>query len=396
VTGTTFKRKLPSGRTDWCFQIDLGKDPETGKRQRIFKSGFATKKAADDERVRKLQELQDGSVVRPDPTTFGGFTAEWFTQHAEQNCSPKTVERYREMAKPLLAIFGSLPLGKITTLQLERLYGDLLKTGKKDREGNSIGGLSVKTVHNLHGMVHVMFQTALRWKLLKINPAEACVLPKLQRTEVQAPDQQQTDWLLMAAQGSWAYEILVIASATGARRGELLALTWPDVNFSAAVMTVRSSLEQTKEGLRVKCPKSGRTRRFALPALAIESLERVRTEQEHRRAMFGPDYRTDLNLVFCGPDGDYLRPDSVTKAARRLAKKAGLKGVSLHSLRHGHASILLSEGVPLPVVSKRLGHSNVHVTAQIYSHVLPADETAAADAWERTMRPVMEGPRVKQ
>ena len=101
--------------------------------------------------------------------------------------------------------------------------------------------------------------------------------------------------------------------------------------------------------------------------------------------MFGLDYRSDLDLVFCHPDGNYIRPDTVTKAARRIAKKAGLAGVSLHTIRHSHGSQLLSLGVPLPTVSKRLGHANVHVTATVYSHALPEDEIAAAQIWNKAM-----------
>jgi integrase len=95
--------------------------------------------------------------------------------------------------------------------------------------------------------------------------------------------------------------------------------------------------------------------------------------------------RVDLNLVFCHPGGYFIRPRTVSKAARRIAAKAGLAGVSLHTMRHSHGSQLLSLGVPLPTVSKRLGHANVHVTATVYSHALPQDEIAAAQIWNDAM-----------
>jgi integrase len=101
--------------------------------------------------------------------------------------------------------------------------------------------------------------------------------------------------------------------------------------------------------------------------------------------MFGSEYRTDLDLVFCQPNGYYIRPDTVTKAVRRIAKKAGFSGVSLHTLRHSYGSQLISVGVPLPVVSKRLGHSNIYVTATVYAHALSNDESAAAEKWESGM-----------
>lgn len=150
-------------------------------------------------------------------------------------------------------------------------------------------------------------------------------------------------------------------------------------------MTIRKSLEQTKHGLRIKETKGRKVRRLNLPEAAVKLLREVKFRQEETRRMFGFDYRCDLDLVFCHPDGNYIRPDVVTKAARRIAKKAGLAGVSMHSIRHSHGSQLLSLGVPLPTVSKRLGHANVHVTATVYSHALPEDEIAAAEIWNKAM-----------
>jgi integrase len=106
--------------------------------------------------------------------------------------------------------------------------------------------------------------------------------------------------------------------------------------------------------------------------------------------MFGIDYRSDLDLVFCHPDGYYIRPRTVSKGARRMAKKAGLSGVSLHTVRHSHGSQLLSLGVPLPSVSERLGHANTHVTATIYSHALPHDKGAAVQIWHKAMSGTLE------
>ena len=107
--------------------------------------------------------------------------------------------------------------------------------------------------------------------------------------------------------------------------------------------------------------------------------------------MFGFDYHTDLDLCILPSGWDYIRPSTVTKAARRIAKKAGLAGVSLHTMRHSHGSQLLSLGVPLPTVSKRFGHANVHVTATIYRYALPQDEIAAAEIWNKGMKRSLKG-----
>src|SRR5262249_22661878 len=115
-------------------------------------------------------------------------------------------------------------------------------------------------------------------------------------------------------------------------------------------------------------------------------LKRIKAAQDENRKLYGSDYRADLDLVFCHPEGNYIRPDTVTKSVRRLAKKAGFSRVSLLNLRHSHGSQLLSAGVPLPVVSKRLGHTDIYITARIYSHALQSDEAAAAEKWEAAMK----------
>ena len=177
---------------------------------------------------------------------------------------------------------------------------------------------------------------------------------------------------------SYAHPIIELDSATGCRRGELLALTWPDLNLVMRIVEIKRSLEQTKAGLRLKTPKSGEPRTFPLPESAVEALKIHRERQQENRRLLGKGYRMDLDLVFATVDGNYLKPDSVTAAVCLLARKCGLPGIGLHSLRHTHGSQLLSEGVPLPVVSKRLGHANPSITARVYSHVLPGDEIRAA------------------
>jgi integrase len=156
-----------------------------------------------------------------------------------------------------------------------------------------------------------------------------------------------------------------------------------------AFVTISKSLSPTRKGLQVKPTKTEQPRTLSLPATAVQALREHRILQQEMRQKFGSDYRTDLDLVFATPDGDYLKPDSVTAKVCLLARKIGMPGVSLHTLRHSHGSQLLSKGVPLTTVSKRLGHSGVRVTAEVYSHALGADELAAADIWDQSVGAAM-------
>jgi integrase len=381
MKGCTFKRRLRSGRTVWGFSVDAGPD-DNGRRTRVFKSGFKLERDAEAALLRVRQQLEQGLAAPPDPRTLTEFMDQWFEEYATPNCSPKTVERYRELAKKVTQQLGPVQLEKITPLQLQRVYNQLLnspaKTGRPP---------SVKTVRHVHGLIHVAFETAVKWRILKSNPSDACTLPPVPEREAQVLDYDQTAMFIEACQDHWMGDLIFVAAATGARRGELLALRWPDVDLSNGVLTIRSSLEQTKKSeMRFKETKGRQIRRIALKGEIIEVLQRIHTKQEEWRGLFGADYRADLDLVFCHPDGNWIRPDVVTKGARRLARKAGLKGVSLHTMRHSHGSQLLSLGVPLPTVSKRLGHASVNVTATIYAHALPSDETEAAEIWAEAMK----------
>jgi integrase len=384
MNGCVFKRKLPSGSITWGYSIDAGRD-ENGKRKQIFKSGFGTKSAACTALRQRLNEKDEGELVKPDPTTFAAFIEEWLKEHAERNCTPKTVERYRQLAKYILPHIGTTRLQDLSALMLERVFNRIKDAGGWDRKAKAARPLSAKTVRHIAGLLHVALSTALRWKLIKANPVDGVQLPKVKKREARSLDTEQIAAFVEATRAHGVYEFVMIAVATGCRRGELLALTWSDVDFVGRILRVSKSLEQTKEGLRVKSTKTEKPREISLPKSSIAVLRTHRSSQAENRRLFNRDYRDDLNLVFAAPDGNYLKPDSLTAKVCLLANKAGLKGIGLHTLRHSHGSVLLSKGVSLPTVSKRLGHSSVYVTATVYSHALSKDETAAADVWDEAV-----------
>jgi integrase len=212
--------------------------------------------------------------------------------------------------------------------------------------------------------------------------------PKLTKRRPPVLDEAKLRTLFDRARDTRLYPFVVAAAATGCRRGELLALQWSDLDLQTGSLDISKSLEQTKAGLRVKSTKSEEPRCVALPEWALEVLQEHRAEQENDRAMFGRDYVNNA-LIFCQPAGRYYSPDRVGARVAELMRKVGLQGVSLHSLRHSHASILLSKGVPISVVSERLGHADQNITLSIYSHALPADSRAAAKIWNDSMAEVI-------
>jgi integrase len=208
-------------------------------------------------------------------------------------------------------------------------------------------------------------------------------LPASHRKEGIAFTPTQQNLLLEAAGAHWALPIILeLCAATGARRGEVMALRWSDIQSGKA--SISRSLTQTKSVLDFKTPKNGRPRIVALPHSALTALDDHRQKQATYRTQFGPDYRVDLDLIVANPDGTPLRPDSISATVSALFRRLKLpKGASLHSLRHTHGSHLLAAGMELTAVSARLGHSSTYVTATVYAHVLAGRDEEAARVWEQ-------------
>jgi integrase len=256
-----------------------------------------------------------------------------------------------------------MPLAEITPLHLGREWKRLSESGGRHRRTKQPRALSAKTVRNIAGVVSSAFARAIRWCLVTTNPVTNSEPPRLNKHCGIALTVAQQTTLIEASSGPWCLAIfLEVAAALGARCGEVLALRWSDMKDGR--VTIARSLTQTKQGLEFKGTKSGKPRVIKIPASTLVKLEAHRQQQNTFRRQFGPGYKVDLDLIFANPDGTPLKPDSISATVFPLFRRLKLpKGASLHSLRHTHTSHLLASGVPLPVVSARLGHSSVRVTA---------------------------------
>ena len=169
----------------------------------------------------------------------------------------------------------------------------------------------------------------------------------------------------------------------GLRRGEVTALKWRSIDLDRGQMAVDESTEQTRAGIRSKETKSGRARTVALPSLVVEELRKHRVKQAEELLRVGVRHSDDV-FVVAQEDGKSLQPNSLThEFVRLLAKHPRLPRVRYHDLRHSHATHMLASGVHPKVAQERLGHSNVGITLDLYSHVLPgmqADAAAKVDA----------------
>jgi integrase len=374
-----------SSRPRWRYRIDAGKDQ--GHRIQQGRGGFAKEGEARIKMQRHMQEIQGRSAAAPaaprHEKTLADWLQIWLDTYAVDHCQPKTLERYRQLAAYLTETsdgtpspLAETPLQDLSHMQLETaLYGLLKAKGKRRKH------VSARTVRHVAGVLNVALNKAFRLELIAVNPMLRVELPSFEKHDARSLTPEEMRKLRDACRGDWTFMLVEVALASGARRGELLALQWSDLNWTTRELTITKSLEQTRAGLRVKKPKNGKSRPCCLPPSTIVALQFQRDQQAEHRRLFAGDYK-DNGLIFCQPDGDFYEPDLVSQVVIRRMRKAGISGTSLHTSRHTHASILLSRGVPLPAVSARLGHADPSVTARIYCHALPADDQRAADVWE--------------
>jgi len=387
------KRKYRSRKTVWFYQFALP-GATRQQRNRVFASGFSTKREAEDaETNRRIEEQQKrdlakagATVTAPLPKTLSMLLEEFFRQHVDEKLAPKTIERYHEQAAYLDPELLGMPITEITSLHLTREWNRLSKRGGHHRLTKQPRPLSAKTVRNIAGVVSSAFARAIRWGLISTNPATNSEPPRAKKYYGIALTPAQQAMVCETASGPWCMAVfLEVAGALGARRGEVLALRWSDLQDGPA--TIARSLTQTKQVLTFKGTKTERPRVVKVPESALATIEAHRKQQDEFRRQFGPDYRADLDLIFANPDGTPLKPDSISATVSLLFRRLKLpKGASLHSLRHTHTSHLLADGVPLPVVSARLGHSSVRVTAEIYSHMIHGQDDEAARRWDEFQR----------
>jgi integrase len=398
-----FKRKYHHGKSSWCFVIDLPGSNRSNRRQ-IKQSGFATKAAAEKaEAERRILEQQRHELEKaglpdvPLPKTLGELFKDFFAEHAERKLAGKTVERYREQLAYIHADLLAMPLPEIKPLHLDKEWNRLLEAGGRYRKTGKPRPLAAKTVRNIAGVVSSAFARAIKWGLVATNPVAQSEPPVPKRRTGMALTPAQLRLLIESATGCWCLPVfLEISAATGARRGEVLALRWTDIENGA--VTICRSLSQTKAGLAFKETKTEAPRVVALPQSALKALEAHRQAQQSFKQEFGAAYKGDLDLIFANPDGTLLKPDSISSSVSLLFRKLKIpkpKGVALHLFRHSHGSHLLAAGMELPAVSERLGHSSVMVTATVYSHRLTGRDKEAATRWDEFQR-LHDQPGTKQ
>jgi integrase len=350
---------------NYTIILNLGRDPATGKRKQQWVSGGRTKREAEKRLSELLYSMDTGGFVKPTKLSVANFLEQWLEDN-KHNLSPRSYERYEGIIRNhIIPGLGNISLTRLKPEHLQNHY-----KAELDR------GLSARTV---------------KWGLLSRNVADAVSPPKVHNPDIQIWDEDEIKRFLESAKGSPYYDLFYVALFTGMRRSELLALRWQDVDLILSQIYVNRSMHHLKDGSYIFTePKSDKSRRtIALPPSATLRLSEYREKLEQQYAMLGTQL-TDDCLVFCHLDGRPLRPNTVTRAWTNLAAHAGLKVIRLHDARHTHASIMLKQGIHPKIVQERLGHSSIQITLDIYSHLAPGLQDAAAKRFDEGLFPQQE------
>jgi integrase len=240
----------------------------------------------------------------------------------------------------------------------------------------------------MHRVLKQALGQAVRWELLTRNPADAVDPPKVGWKPMQTYDLPQTADLIEAVRGGPIFIPALLAVLCGLRRGEICALRWRNVDLDAGQLSVVESLEQTKAGLRFKSPKSGKGRTVALSETVVQELRTYRAQRAQESLKLGIGLPDDA-LVIAHADGSIVQPIYISQQWARLIAKTPLARLRFHDLRHAHATHLLAHGVHPKVASERLGHSEVGITLDLYSHVIPGMQEDAAATVDAALKTAM-------
>ena len=342
------------------------------------KGGFPTKAAAQDFLNGVLTAIKDGTYVPPTKTTFGEFLLETWLPAQRQRLRDSTYEDYeRRIRQHIVPTLGTVPIQELGAFALDRLYAELLSGGSARG-----GGLSPKSVRNVHIVIRKALRDAARKQIVTRNVAVDADPPRIpahgdSNLPTWKPEELRT--FLDGVREHHLAPAFVLAASTGMRRGEVLGLRWEDVDLESRTVTIRRTLLSVGYRITPGQPKTARGRRIISIDTGTAAVLRAHRGQQAEQAAVVGRRTTPDDFVFSRPDGSPIHPDLFTKTFDRNVRRLGLRRVRLHDLRHTYATLALRAGVDAKTVSSRLGHATVAFTLDVYTKAVPQLDRSAAD-----------------
>jgi integrase len=343
------------------------KNPKAGAGKRLAERGLAN----------MIAEVNKGNTAGGTETV--GDLLDRFLEHSESlGRSPTTLRKYRSIADSVVRPdLGTIKLVKLTALDLDRLYAKLTKKGNQPT-----------TVRRVHALIGASLAQGKKWKLVNENVALDATPPPIHPARIDAPTPDEVRAILAAAEAMdpGLAALVFLAALTGARRGELCALRWADIDFATSTLSISRSVYETMGGgWAERATKSHQERRIGLDDVALELLHRHRTAVETLATQLGLTVRVDGFVFSRSPVGsEPIRPDVVTKFTIRAAARVGVK-THLHMLRHFSATQGIAAGYDPVTVAARHGHADPSITMRIYAHALEQRDRELATAIGRSL-----------
>ena len=365
----------------WKITIELGYDI-LGNRKRKTEVFNGTKQEA----IKREAELKSefyhiGKTMKINDLTFEELSEIFIEKYCIPNISRVTTFGYKKSLARINPIIGKIKLNKITPLILDNMYQQL-RIGKAGQE------LGYHSMYNLYKVINVMFNQAIRWEIMDKNPNLKANKPKREHKEKNFYDINQVKKLLDVLDNeSVKYKTLILlALDSGARRSELCALRWSDINMDTKMMSITKSLKVVEGIIDEKTTKTESSKReIMLSESTIKQLEEYREWQNAYKLVNKKRWKGTDDRIFTAIDGSYMFPGTCDHILRKIVKKYNLDPICFHELRHTCASLLINSGIDPKTVSKRLGHAYTSITMEIYTHSFEASKIACANKFDEMM-----------
>ena len=356
----------------WRLRVYIGDDPATGAPRQATRTFRGAKRAAQIALAKFVVEVASGRAPVGGSTTLAALLDQWIA-HIAPTRSPTTIRGYKEKARRIDAKLGRVPLAKLTPHTLDRAYREWLEEG-----------LHPTTVHHLHGVISAALNQAEKWGLVTSAVTKRTSPPPLRSQPKKVPTPEVIQRLISAAEDRGQPVLaaaIAVAATTGVRRGELVGLRWSDIDVGARTLTVRRAVKHDDgPGWVVGSPKTHQQRTIALDGFTLAVLGEHRGRVERWAAQATLPLADDAYVLTLDVTGAQpMKPDSLSQAFARLCRASGVEGVSLHTLRHFSASVLLASGRDVRTVAGRLGHADAVTTLRVYSHMIEGRDRDAAD-----------------
>ncbi|HZG18047.1 MAG TPA: site-specific integrase [Candidatus Bathyarchaeia archaeon] len=368
------------GKT-WSFTIDIGRKPD-GKRNQKTKSGFKTKKEAEQACAEMISQLTKGDFIEPSKKTIREAMISWLEMTLKPSIRVSTFDNYsKAILKRIIPAIGQYKIKDLQVEDIQRFYLGLMGEG-----------LSPEYIRYIHSILKSFFKHQVRVQNIARNIVDLAVPPRIKRKEQKTwTIEEAVRFLETAKKANKTYYIAyLLALYTGLRRGEILALRWKDCDLIQGKVSVCQTLYYGNQKFLFLEPKTSRSNRLiSIPDTVISELIEHHEITKKRQSELGSSYE-NYDLVVANEIGQPINPRTLTGHFRQSIKKANVPLIRFHDQRHTHATILLKLGEHIKIVSERLGHTNSAMTMNVYSHVTPDMQYQAAVKFDTAFKKIKE------